>query len=55
MIVIATAFIPVSPLSVSTMVYVGKQPVAWKEYCAEYCLTHCHTMTTFDTLKEKAS
>ena len=36
MIVIATGFIFLSPLSiVSTM---GKQPVAWKEYCAEYCL-----------------
>ena len=36
MIVIATGFIPLSALSiVSTM---GKQSVAWKEYCAEYWL-----------------
>ena len=40
MIVIATGFFPLSPLSiVSTMVYVGKQPVARKQYCAEYWLT----------------
>ena len=40
MIVIVKGFIPLSPLSiVSTMIgYVGKQPVAWKEYCAEYWL-----------------
>ena len=40
MIVIATGFIPLSLLSVvSTMViHVGKQSVAWKEYCAEYWL-----------------
>ena len=38
-IVIATGFIPHSPLSiVLTMVYVGKHPVAWKEHCAEYWL-----------------
>ena len=36
MIVIATGFIPLSPLSiVSRMVMLGKQPAAWKEYCAE--------------------
>ena len=34
MIVIATGFIPLSLLSV----VLGKQSVAWKEYCAEYCL-----------------
>ena len=39
MIVIATRFIPLLPLSiVSTMVYVGKQPVVLEEYCAEYWL-----------------
>ena len=37
MIVIATGFIPLSPLSiVSTMVNVGKQPIALKKDCAEY-------------------
>ena len=37
MIVIATGFIPLSPLSVIlTSGYVGKQPVAGKEYCVEY-------------------
>ena len=40
MIVIATGFIPLSPLSVCfDNGYVGKQPVAWREYCAEYWLT----------------
>ena len=40
MIVIATGFIPLSPLSCVYMDndYMGKQPVAWKEYCAEYWL-----------------
>ena len=40
MIVIATGFIPLSPLSVvSTIVmWERKQPVAWKEYCAKYWL-----------------
>ena len=39
MIVIATGFIPLAPLSVvSIMVKWGKQPVAWKEYFAEYWL-----------------
>ena len=39
MIVIATGFIPLSPLSiVSTMVIWEKKPVAWKEYCMEYRL-----------------
>ena len=23
--------------------YIGKQPLAWKELCAEYWLTHSHT------------
>ena len=37
MIVIAIGFIPLSPLSiVSGKGYTGKQPVAWKQYCAEY-------------------
>ena len=27
--------------------YVGKQPVAWKEYCAEYCLTLSQTSSGF--------
>ena len=35
-IVIATRFISLSPLPI--VGYVGKQPVAWKEYCAEYWL-----------------
>ena len=30
---------------------VGKQPVAWKEYCLEYWLTHYHTMPHFEALK----
>ena len=35
MIVNATGFTPLSPLSaVSKNGYEGKQPVAWKEYCA---------------------
>ena len=39
MTVIAKGFIPLSPLSVvSTMVMWEKQPVAWKEYRAEYWL-----------------
>ena len=39
MLVIATGLIPRLPLNIfSTMVYVAKQPVAWKEYCAEYLL-----------------
>ena len=37
-IVIATRFIPLSPLSVVSIMVVGEQPVAWKEYCAEYWL-----------------
>ena len=54
MIVIATGFIPLSPLS-SDNDYVGKQPVAWKEHCAEYWskglqesmdrCTGCHDIT----------
>ena len=35
MVVIATGFTPLSPLSVAN---VGKQTVAWKEYCAEFWL-----------------
>ena len=35
MVVIATGFIPSSPLSNFDHGYVGKQQVAWKEYCAE--------------------
>ena len=39
MIVIATQFIPLSPLSiVFDNGYEEKQPVACKEYCAEYWL-----------------
>ena len=37
MIVIATGFIPLSSADhCFDDGYVGKQPVAWKEYCAEY-------------------
>ena len=41
MIVIPTGFIPFSPMSIIVdndfrCGYVGKQPVAWKEYLAEY-------------------
>ena len=38
--VIATGFIPLSLLSIVSTIelYVGKQPLAWKEYCAEYWL-----------------
>ena len=35
MIIIATGFIPVRSFDNG---YVGKQPVVWKEYCAEYSL-----------------
>ena len=36
MIVVATGFIPLSLLSVVfDSGYLGKQPVAWKEYCLE--------------------
>ena len=56
MIVIATGFILLSPLSVVfDNGYDGKQPVAWKEYCAKYQLqelpesmnrcTGCHDIT----------
>ena len=39
MLVIVTGFIPLSPLSMFfDNGYVGKQPVAWEEYCAEYWL-----------------
>ena len=38
MIVIATGLIPLSRLSIADNGYVGKQPVASKEYYAEYCL-----------------
>ena len=37
MIVIATGFIPLSPLSVVSTMW-EKQPVAWKEYYGEYRL-----------------
>ena len=47
MIVIATGFIPLSPLSVvSNNGYLGKQPVAWKEYCAEYSGKHGQVLWT---------
>ena len=36
MIVIATGFIPLTVVYCFEKGYVGKQPVAWKEYCAEY-------------------
>ena len=39
--VIITGSIPLSPQSIvhgSDKGYVGKQPVAWKEYCADYWL-----------------
>ena len=56
MIVIVTGFIPLSLLSiVFNNGYVGKQPVAWKEYCVESFLkghqesmdrcTSCHDIT----------
>ena len=32
--------------------YVEKQPVAWKEYCAEYWLTLSSIHTHFNTLKK---
>ena len=35
--VIATGFIPLSPLSLVSKI-VGKQTVTWKEYFTEYCL-----------------
>ena len=39
MIVIATGFIPLSPLvRCFDNSYLGKQPVVWKDYCAEYWL-----------------
>ena len=40
MIVIATGFIPLSLLAVRCFDngYVGRQPVAWEEYCVEYWL-----------------
>ena len=38
MIVIATGFIPLAAVHCFDNGYVGKQPVAWKEYCAEYWL-----------------
>ena len=43
MIFITIGFIPLLLLSIlSTMVHVGKQPVAWKEYCTEYWLKKLH-------------
>ena len=56
MMVIATGFIPLSPPSIiSTMFMLGKQPVAWKEYCWECWVkelqesidrsTGCHDIT----------
>ena len=38
MIAIATGFIPLTTIRCFHNDYVGKQPVAWKEYCAEYWL-----------------
>ena len=38
MIVVVIGFIPLSLLLIVYDGYVGKQPVAWKEYCAEYWL-----------------
>ena len=38
MIVIATGFIPLTAVRCFNNGHVGKQPVAWKEYCAEYWL-----------------
>ena len=37
-ILIETEFFPLSPLSIVLTMVVGKQPVAWKEYCGEYWL-----------------
>ena len=34
--------------------YMGKQPVAWEEFCAEYWLTHSHRMTPFDAHGKQA-
>ena len=55
MIVAGTGFIPLSPLSVVSTMIVGKQPVVWKEYFADYWLkklqeskdrcTGCHDIT----------
>ena len=39
MIVVETGFIPLSQLCCFDNGYVGKQPVAWKEYCVECWLT----------------
>ena len=42
--VIAAGFIPLSPLPLFhwwLSSYVGKRPVAWKEYCAEFWLKEC--------------
>ena len=36
MIVITTGFIPLTAVHCFDNGYVGKQPAAWKEYCAEY-------------------
>ena len=38
MIVIATGYIPLSLLSVVSTMVKWKQPVAWKDYCADYWL-----------------
>ena len=38
MIVIATGFIPLTAVLCFDNGYVGKQPVAWKEYFVEYWL-----------------
>ena len=32
--------------------YMGKQPLAWKEYCAEYWLTFYHIIPTFNNPKD---
>ena len=38
MIIIATGFIPLTTVGCFDNGSVGKQPVAWKEYCVEYWL-----------------
>ena len=38
MIVIAIEFIPLTAVCCFDNGYVGKQPLGWKEYCAEYWL-----------------
>ena len=45
MIVIATGFIPLTTVPWFDNSYVGKQPVAWKEYWAEYWLKELQEST----------